>query len=183
MKSLAIIANEASALETALLESGGEITPEIEKLLQVNQDELSQKVDGYSVVLERLKKAKEFYEDRAEMFQKAAVTMESTAKRLKENIKFAMKTMGVTVLSGDDVRFQLNKAAPVLKIDAEKEDELKRLYPKVTTTTEIDKEKLKADLAIGPVEGAELEPNVSFNTYSALPKELPNKSSKAKKGA
>lgn len=167
MNSLVKIINEVSQLEQKLIESEGSITPEIEALLSVSTELLPAKVDNYSMVIERFDALSEHYKERAAFFSKIAKQCENVQESLKENIKFAMKTLNVDELSGQDVRFKLQKVKA--KVVIEDESLIPDDYYKSEIVHTLQKDKLKGDLEIGPIPGAKLEESFSLKTYAATP--------------
>lgn len=167
-KSLVAIVNEAFSLEQMLIESGGEITPEIENALSVNSNEMTTKLDGYHHIIERFESLESHYKDRALFFNQVGTQCKNAVSRLKENIKFAMMEMGIDEVRGSDVRFKLSKTSGTLEITD------KELVPvefkSEVITTEIDKKALKEALQKGePIQGAELKEGYSLRAYANTP--------------
>lgn len=168
-----ILVNEASALEQMLIDSGGEITPEIENALVVKDQLLPEKIDNYSLIMERFEHLSEHYKSRAEMFIQIAKQCQNVQERLKENIKQAMLTLEVEEVQGFDIRFKLSKSKPKVVIFAE--EVIPTEYKKEVTTIVVDKDKLREDLSIGLVSGAKLEQSYSLRTYANTPKQKSKK--------
>lgn len=162
-KSLAVIVSEASALETMLVESDGEITPDVEAFLAVNAAELQQKVDSYSLIMERLETLAGYYKNRSEFFAQVSKQCESARDRLESNIENAMKVLKTDEIAGQDVRFKLVKSNPSVVIENEKL--IPAEYKKEKVTVSIDKKRLGEDLKIGDVTGAKLESKEYLRTY------------------
>lgn len=170
-KSLMSIVEQTADLETLLIESGGELTPEIEALLAVNEKELASKADGYAMVIERMEDIAQFYKRKAEALNKLAKAAEGVATGCKERIKFAMQTLNTNEIAGNDIRFKLQPTNPSCLI--ENEDEVDPLYKKAVTEIKIDKKKIAEDLKLGvPVKGAKLIENLSLRTYPVNPARL-----------
>lgn len=161
--SLVSIVREVATLETLLIESGGELTPEIESMLTVKEVNLPEKVDNYEAMLDRLESIEGLYKERAKMFSTAAKSLGNAQDTLKERLKFAMKELGVTELMGHDIRFKLSATKPRLVIDDEKL--VPKDYKVEVVTTEVQKDKLAEDLKIGSVAGAHLEESFSLRKY------------------
>lgn len=167
MNSLVKIVNEVALIEQKLIESEGQVTPEIEALLLVNAELLPDKIDSYSHIMERFEAISDYYENRSLFFAKAASRCEQAKERLKENIKLAMKTLNVDELSGQDVRFKLQPVKS--RVVIEDDSLIPKDYKKEVIKYEIKKERLRGDLEIGPVPGAKLEKSYSLKTYAATP--------------
>ena len=161
--SLVAIVREVATLETLLIESGGELTPEIEAMLTVKEVNLPEKVDGYEAIMDRLDSLEGMYKERAKMFSTAAKSLGMAQDALKERLKFAMKELGVTELMGNDIRFKLSASKPRLVIEDEKL--VPKEYKQETVMIEVKKDLLTEDLKIGSVPGARLEESVSLRKY------------------
>lgn len=166
-KSLVTIVNEAASIETMLIESGGELTEQIQNFLSVNADELATKVDGYHMIIDRFDSLKKYYAEKAEFFKTISTQCDNASKRLKENIKFAMLEMGVDEIKGHDMRFKLSSGAGKLIVDDEEMIPVEFKSEKVYT--EINTADLKEALKKGPVVGAHIEPTQSVRVYANLP--------------
>lgn len=162
-KSLPQLVQTSQVLIQALLESNGEITPEIEAALIEVDVKLPQKIDNYQAVLDRLDMESEYWSARAESFAKMAKGCKSAKERLKDSLKFAMKALETDELIGNDCRFKLSNSKPKMIID---QIELEPSYYMQVTTTEVDKKKIEEDLKLGvPVKGARLEEVKSIRSY------------------
>lgn len=174
MKSLALIVSETAILEQKLVESGGEITPEIESYLQIKDIELPEKVDSYSIVMDRFDALEKFYKERADFFSQIAKRCKGVRERLKDNLKREMRNLNMTEIKGNEMRFVLSKTKPALVL--EDETLIPRDYIKQVYVESIDKDRLKEDLAFGPIPGAHLEESYSLRPYA----NTPSKSKKVK---
>jgi len=163
--SLITLAKTVTELPVLLEESQGEITPEIEALMNITSAELVAKLDSYQFILERLDLEQQFAKDKAAQWSKVAKTFDSAKSRLKENIKEAMKQMQTTELVGEESRFVLTPVKPALNIT---EEDLTDSYKMIVQTTVPDKEKIRADLEMGvAVPGARLEQGFALRSYAA----------------
>lgn len=166
-KSLVSIVAETVSIEKMLIESGGEVTPEMEAFLAVNAQELAEKVDGYDMIITRFKNLAEFYNQKAEFYLKISAQCVNTSEKLKKNIKLAMETLKVDEVKGNEVRFTLVKGQGSLKI---KDPEMVPVeFKQEIIETVIDNARLKAACKLGPVPGAEIEYNPSLRTFANLP--------------
>jgi hypothetical protein len=163
-KNLTLIVNEANEIEQMLIDSFGSIDERLEKLITVNKDELAEKIDGYDIIFERLDVLAKHYKQRAEFFSNIAKGLSKTEDRLKENIKTAMSELKVTELEGNDIRFKLSNTKPSMVVLDE--DAIPREYFEEITVTQLNKSRLRDDLAIGPVPGAKLEESFALRTYA-----------------
>lgn len=162
-KSLRELVSISTSIETALIENGGELTPEIEAALAVKDMQLPEKVDGYSLVMDRMASVADFYAQKAELFLRLSKAAESVIEKCKDNLKFAMTELKVDELQGHDFKFKLQNSAPAVII--EDESKISESYKVIKTT--IDKKKIGEDLKLGvPVEGARLERGQYVRQYA-----------------
>lgn len=159
---------ESNTLEQMLIESHGELTPEIEEMLTIKDVQLPEKIDGYAFVIDRMDSVSDFYKRKAEMFMRLSKSATSVSYKCKENLKSAMALMNVDELSGFDVRFKLVKSNPSCVI--EDENKIDASYKVTETVISIDKKRIAQDLKLGvPVDGARLEQGTSLRTYANSP--------------
>ncbi len=167
-KSLISLVEEASQLERALIESNGEITPEIEALLQTTEIHLPEKVDNYAMLMDRMDTVAAFYKAKAEAYLRLAKSAGQVADRCSYNIKTAMQALNTQEILGVDVRFKLTNSNPACVI--EDETLLDASYKILETVTKINKKQIAEDLKLGvPVPGARLEQGQSLRRYAVSP--------------
>lgn len=175
MKSLAAIVNESNQIEAMLLESQGEITEAIEAALAVRDLELTEKVDGYSHIMDRFAALESHYKEKAEFFSRISKQCSNVQDRLKNNIKFAMQEMGTTELVGVDIRFTLKPTTGSLVIDDAEIVPVE--FKSEVIETVIDKKKLKDAASKGEVPGARVEPGFSLRMFANTPERKTKKES------
>ena len=166
--SLVSLVDQASSLEKALIETGGEVTPEIEALLAVTDIQLPEKVDSYALVIDRMESISTFYKAKAEMFLRLAKSASNVSGRCEDNLKNAMLTLGTDEITGFDVKYKLVKGNPACIID--EEAKIDGGYKITETITKVDRKRITEDLKLGvPVDGARLEYNKSLRRYANSP--------------
>lgn len=149
------LVQQSQIIEAALIEAGGELTPEIEAILANLDITMAEKLDGYSFIMDRFETEAAFLRSRADTYSRAAKGLTTFQEKLKERIKLAMIALGKDEVSGNEMRFKLSNCAPKLVI--ENEAMLIDAYKTIVQTIVPDKEKIKEDLALGfPVAGAKL---------------------------
>lgn len=164
-KSLRELVSISGAIEDALILSGGEITPELEQALAIKDMQLPEKVDGYNLVMDRMKSISEFYAQKAELFNRLSSAADSVISKCKDNLKFAMTEMNVTELTGYDYKFKLQASPAAAEIIDE--SKIAESYKVTKTITSVDKKKILEDLKIGvPVEGAVLKVGSHVRSYA-----------------
>ena len=169
-KSLPTLTAEANKIEQMLVESYGELTPEIEAKLHFNGVQMREKVDGYGYLLDMLPGRAEFYKRKAELFNRIAKSIKSAEERLEHNLRFAMGELKTDELKGGEYRFKLQRVKSALVITDETAipDELK----KSTVETVPDKDAIRYALEQGDkVPGAELEERFSLRSYDVRDEE------------
>lgn len=170
-KSLLSLVAQASDIETMLIQSGGEITPEIESLIEANEIELPEKIDNYALVMDRMQAISEFYKRKADVFLRLAKAADNVTNKCKDNLKLSMQAAGVNELAGFDVKFTLSNSNPSCVI--ENESAIEGAYKVTEVITRVDKKKILEDLKLGvPVKGARLEQTKSLRQYANTPKRL-----------
>lgn len=143
------------------MESGGEITPELEARLDISAEKLPQKVDNYNFIIQELEGQAQVWKMRKDASNAIQKQFEGHVERVKDRIREAMRAMNASELAGNLYKFQLRKSQPKLVIDDENKipDEFKM----VVQTTVLDKERVKAALVDGfDVPGAHVESNGSL---------------------
>ena len=153
---------ESNMITQQLIESGGEITPEMESYIKSLDFRLMSTVDTADLTLTRLDMEQDYFKGLADQYYKAARALENFKSRLKEEIKQTMIIHGFEEITGQNVRMKLTRTNPKLIIDGE----LPEKYKVQVVTTEIKKDAIKEDLKEGLcVEGAHLEESYALRTY------------------
>ncbi len=167
-KSLVTLAEESAKLEIALSESGGELTPEIEAMLAEIDVALPEKVENYSLLIDRMTTLSAFYKDRAKFIERMASAAEKVVERCEFNLKLAMEKTGQTEIRGIDVRYKLSPTAG--KVVIENEELIDPAYTVIEQVRKIEKKRIGEDLKAGvPVKGARLEVGTSLRRYANTP--------------
>lgn len=175
-KTLSAIIHEAENLTNQLLETGGEITPELESLLAMSGKEFKEKLDAYGYVIDGLKSRHSYAISRMKEWEHIATQCERGLENITERIKNAMNTMDLPDIHGFEYTFRLQANPPKVIIDDE------NLIPgefKVTetiTTTKIQKKEIMDALKSGiTVPGAHSERGLKLVTKPSQRKELVGK--------
>lgn len=152
------ITSEQLRINELLEELEGELTPEIEEALIINEDNFLAKSEGYIESIAYFKAKQEAADVRIKEYQRIKKIAENAEKRLKERMQWAMEVLG-----RDKVEVGLHKMSlrSSQAVNITNEAHIPNQYIKVET--KIDKESLKRDLKAGLViEGAELITNKSL---------------------
>lgn len=128
-------------VSASLLESGGEITDEIESLMDLVEGSLPKKIDSYAKVLSHLENKSEHLRKEAQRYLDAAKTLEAGVDNLLERAKYAMKQSGKTELRGTNERLVLTKNATP-KLIVSDEDKIPTEYQVLKTTISFDTKRI-----------------------------------------
>tara|TARA_Y100001970_G_scaffold85522_1_gene107879 strand:- start:1394 stop:1909 length:516 start_codon:yes stop_codon:yes gene_type:complete len=107
-KSLNDILSNYQSLELELIESGGELTEDIEKKICDNADDLLNKMDGYEKFIRYLKKQSEYLQSMEEHYYKRRKVIENSIQRCKGSMINALKITGNTKLKTNEFNFSIN---------------------------------------------------------------------------
>jgi hypothetical protein len=100
---------EADKVEQMLIDSGGEITEEIEMALVVSEKALEQSIDKEVQKIERVEYVAEHYKRKAKIFANIAKNMANYIERREEQIKDYMMAHNLEVMSGQEYEYFLAK--------------------------------------------------------------------------
>ena len=157
------IVNTSIDIQKHLLETGGELTPELEQKLSVSASELASKTDNYGAILVGLNESLKLWKERQEYVDSMVKKHETLIEKLESNLMYAMKSLGVDRIEGDTSAFKIRKSGGSVNID--NESLIPEEFKKNTVVTTIDKKKILTLLREGiPVEGASLKINESIAT-------------------
>lgn len=162
-KSLVVLVQEFAEMDRALIESGGELTPDLEAQMSITGENLKGKVDRYKLYMDHLDSRAEYFKAIEYQARDARKLFENHNNSLRANLKMAMDALGVADLYGNDWRFKLSSAKPKMLIN---EEELDPKYKKEVTTLVPNKELIEMDLSMGiTVKGAYFESSHSLRNY------------------
>lgn len=114
-QNLTFALHEADRIEQLLIESGGELTEEIEQSLVFSEKNLAESVDKEIQKLERVEYIAELYKKKADAFSNIAKTMNLYIDRRNQQIKEFMLSRGDESISGAEYEFFLAK--PTISVD------------------------------------------------------------------
>lgn len=163
-ESLRSIVSQTKDIVAALVESCGEMTPAIEAALMNVEAKTPAKIDACAEVMARMENEAAYWKEKAAFYSKVSAACENVREKLKENIKYAMREMGVNELAGHDVRFRLSLSKPKVILD---ETALDPAYFNERVVRTPDKKRIEEDLKAGiPVDGAILHEVYSIRQYA-----------------
>lgn len=95
-----MLVNEYEDILRQLEESEGELTPELEEALKVNEDEVAKKLTAYHQVIQLLKAEAKVAKDEADRLSNVKKVKENTVKRIHKYVNLALEVFGTTTDSG-----------------------------------------------------------------------------------
>lgn len=170
-QTLGNLVEEAARLESMLIDSGGEISEQLEAELRSWETDFESKVDGYGVIMERFELSAEHWKRKASQMAQTAKQLDNMVKRLKDRLRFGMVGLGRDVVAGEEYQFKLAKSAP--KVVIEDESVIPTACMEKQEKWIISKTKIKDALIAGHhIPGAYLEENWSLRR--SIKKEVEN---------
>ena len=151
------ISDEQRRLNAMLEENGGEVTPEIEEALAVNETNFVQKAESYGYAILHYKAvvaAVKAEKDRLDAIKKTA---ENAIARMEERIVAAMQQFDRPKVEADTLKLSLRRSERVVV-----DDENAVPADCKTIKVEVSKTELKRHLKAGEDCGAHLEENTSL---------------------
>jgi hypothetical protein len=160
---LAEFVTQIAVIEKNIIESNGELSPELEK--QLLQIDLSKReaVDSVQITLDRLEALSDYWKRRADGYTRVSKSLEISAAKLKRHVKDIMAASGTEDLYGLEWRLKLCPAKPKVVVN---EETLPREYLKEKITFVPDKGRIEEEIKMGvPIEGVTLEPVYTLRSY------------------
>lgn len=150
------LVTQSHIITEALVEADGELTPEIEKLIEQSSLDLSDKMDRYYFVMRDLEQKAALAKERAAEWTSIAKLHSNALERMQERVLYGLQELGVTEIAGREVTFKRQVNPP--KAVVNDESLIEPQYLKTEVVAKIDKAKIAADLKAGKdVKGAHLE--------------------------
>lgn len=176
-KSLYEIQIDHAAIVSELLDAGGEISPELEMALAINQDELKEKAVSYALRIKEFLGMSDMIKAESDRLAKRAASYKKTSDRLKEYISAAMLQFGVDKIEDKLVALSFRKSEAV-EVPEEFADSILKF---VTIKAEIDPEKVEAIKAEYEMNGLDEPaiPDVEMLDYFKLSASVDNAKIKA----
>ena len=89
-----------SAIEDALWENGGELTPELEQALTETEQSLAVKTDGYNALMRKFSTQADVIDAEIKRLTALKKTAENASKRIKQHVCDTMGMFGIEKLEG-----------------------------------------------------------------------------------
>jgi hypothetical protein len=151
------ITEEQKLIESMLEESGGELTPEIEELLAVNEGNFIAKSRDYGFAILRYKAFIESIKAEKARLDNMKKYCENAIERMEERLVNAMQQFDKPKVELDTMKLSLRRSERVVV-----DDEAKVPADCIKVTTTVNKTDLKAHIKAGEECGAHLEENQSL---------------------
>lgn len=156
--SLYRITEDQRLINEMLEATDGELTPELEEALMLNEANLQQKAVGYAYTIKEFSDYDKRIGEEIARLQRRRKSAQRCMDVLRTTLSNAMVEFGMTTIKNDTHTISLHRSKAVV---IEDEAKLPKCYTKVKL--EIDKAKLKEDLKNGEVAGAYLQENISVS--------------------
>lgn len=151
--SLYRISQEQQALNELLFEAEGELTPELEEALAINEANLTLKAENYATSMAMFAASVEAAKTERKRLDAYIKRAENAQERMKNALSTALETFGLDRLEVGTYRISFRKSEAVIV-----DDELTVPDEYIIVETKVNKAQLKADLKEGlVVSGAHLE--------------------------
>jgi hypothetical protein len=108
---------DMAAIEDALWENGGELTPELEEAMTETSASLMAKTDSYGALIRKFDSAASAIDAEIKRLQALKKTAANAVERLKGRILFSMQANGVDKLDGTYTKFSLRRSEKTITDD------------------------------------------------------------------
>lgn len=151
------IQNEYQLLINQIIESDGEVTPELELALAINKDQLQSKSESYAYIIKQMDAECDIIDLEIKRLQQCKKVRENTIDRLKSTLTTAMNVFEVPEIKTPLIKINFRKSESVIVMDV---NDLPKEYKVVKVTEQADKVKIKEALKAGEsILGCELVVN------------------------
>lgn len=116
-KTLFQLTTDMVAIEDALWENGGELTPELEAAMAETSASLIAKTDGYGSLIRKFESATTSIDAEIKRLQALKKTAVNATERLKNHLLFSMQTNGVNKLEGNLTKISLRRSERLITDD------------------------------------------------------------------
>ena len=116
-RSLYQLTADMAAIEDALWENGGELTPELEAAMTETASSLVAKTDGYGVLIRKFDSAASTIDAEIKRLQALKKTASNAADRLKKRLLASMQDNGMSKLDGQLTKFFLRRSERTITDD------------------------------------------------------------------
>lgn len=104
---------DMSAIEDALWENGGELTPELEQALMETEQSLAVKTDGYNALIRKFASQAEIIDAEIKRLTALKRTCQNAEKRIKNHLCDTMGMFGIDKLEGQYCKISRAKTSSI----------------------------------------------------------------------
>lgn len=161
--SLIDLVDESCDIVNRLVHTDGEITPEIEQALEINEKEIATKVDSYVFIERQLENQAVFFKNQANAMERLSKTMTFAREKIRERLRFILSLTATEEIRGQIYKYVLTDSPEALNVD---ESKLPPQYLITVTTHKPDKDKIREDLKAGKeIAGCTLTRGKTLRSY------------------
>jgi hypothetical protein len=159
MKSMYEISREAMDIVSALEENEGELNPDIESALRINQNELQDKAINYSYAIKTVSNDVDAISEEIKRLQALKKAKENVVQKLKDTVVNAMQIYCIEKVETPTLKLSIRRSEAV-EVDDSFDDDI-YMIKKVTYTP--DKTRLKDAIKRGEsIQGVTLKENYNL---------------------
>lgn len=107
------LSSDMMAIEDALWENGGELTPELEMALQETEQSIAVKTDSYNALIRKFTSQADIIDAEIKRLTALKKTCQNAEKRLKEHICEVMGSFGIDKLEGQFCKISRTKSSKI----------------------------------------------------------------------
>jgi hypothetical protein len=137
---------EFMALAQSIIDNGGEVSPEQEELLQINQTNLETKARGYGFIVIDLESEITIIDGELARLTALKKSRSKTIDKLKEMVSNAMSMYGIDKIESPTLKLSFRKSESV---EIEDEKYILNEYCTIKTTSTPNKNKIKEAIKSG----------------------------------
>ena len=160
MSNIYKIETEYRELVSVLVENGGELTPELEQALQINQKDLCSKSESYAYAIKELEGEIDIIKSEIERLQALISKRDKSISRMKETVLKAMELYEIDKIETPMIKISVRESEAVEIIN---ENQIEPIFKVEKVTTTISKSAIKEAIKSGiSVAGAIIKKNKSL---------------------
>ena len=154
------IETEYRDIISVLVENGGELTPEIEQALQINQKDLYRKSESYAYAIKELDGEIDIIKSEIERLQALISKRDKSISRMKETVLKAMELYEINKIETPMIKISVRESEVIEIIN---ENQIEPIFKVEKVTINISKSAIKEAIKSGiSVDGAIIKKNKSL---------------------
>jgi Siphovirus Gp157 len=140
------ISTELNEIINAIIDGGGELTPELEQSLMIKEEELSTKSIKYGYVVKALEYDVNIIDDEIKRLSQIKKVRQNTAERLKNVLKITMQGFNIPEIDTPTMKINFRKSSSLEITD---EDLIPKKFVTIKQTSTIRKADIKKAIKEG----------------------------------